>query len=115
MTDDEVARQTDSGDLDSGSASDLDIHDRQQDRQTATPREHEVEHRVAGIVVVLSIADESVNGADDLSAGKRVRLRHPVRLLSGTRELRTEDVEPSHRAGSVDVTELRCQSERQDI
>ena len=115
MTDDEVARQTDAGDLDPGSASDFDIHDRQQDRQTATPREHEVEHGVAGIVVVLSIADESVSGADDLSAGQRVRLWRPVRLLSGARELGTEDVEPSHRAGRVDVAELRCQSERQDI
>jgi hypothetical protein len=36
-------------------------------------------------------------------------------VCSAARESSVRDVEPSHRAGRVEVAELRCQSERQDI
>lgn len=64
---------------------------------------------------MLLIAHEPVDGADNLSAGQRVRLRRPTGLLSGAREIRTKDVKPRHSASRVNVAELRCQSKRQDV
>lgn len=115
VTDHEVARQTDAGDRDRRSASGFDVDDGQQYRQTATPREHEIEHRIARIVVTLSIADEPVSSADDLSAGACLGLWRSVSLLSCPRDLGTENVESRHRISHVDIAKLRRECQRQYI
>ena len=83
MADDAVPRQTDAAELDPRSTGDLDIDDRQQNRQTATPGQHQIEHRVVRMVVSHLISAEPVGASEHLPARDDHRIRFPVRLRRG--------------------------------
>jgi hypothetical protein len=115
MADDEVPGQTNADQRDIGAASDFDVDDRQEDRKAASSREHDVEHRVVGIVISLTVAREPMLTAEQLTAGDRQFLRAPVRRAGGAREILAENVEHRDGAAGINDSKFGGHGKRQDV
>ena len=115
MSHDEMARQSDAGQWNASAASNLDVDDRQEDRQAASSRKHDVEHRVVGIVVALAITGEPVLAAEQLTAGEGKLERTLLGLADDAREICAENVEPLDRGIGIDDSQLGGHGQRQDV
>ena len=112
---DKVAWQSNSMYRYSRAPGDLDIDHREQDRQ-ATPRgEHQVEHRVVGVVVVLALAAEAVAPTQQLSARGCDAVGIAACPSRAQRQLRAEGVEHGHGPGGVDLAKFSGHCEGQEV
>jgi hypothetical protein len=110
VADDVVARQPHARQPDIRPARHLDVDHGEQDRQAAAALEHEIEHGVVGVVVLIEVAHEPVVAVEHLSQRFELVARLLTRLAG---ELRPQSVELSEGSGPVNLLELRGKGERQ--
>ena len=108
VADDVVTRKPDPGERDACSAPGLDVDDREQNREAAPAGEHEIEHRVVRVVVLVAISVEAVLETEDAPAGIRVLVG---RLALCRREVCPQPVEFPARGVGVHLPELGGEGE----
>jgi hypothetical protein len=112
VADHEVSRQADPGELDPGAARDLDVDDREQDREARAPFEHEVQHRVGRVVVVLAVPGEALASSQQLPQRRCLFGRCTARRAS---ELEPQPVELRERSLPLDRPELGREGKREPV
>jgi hypothetical protein len=112
VADHEVSRQADPGELDPGAACYLDVDDREQDREAGAPFEHEVQHRVGGVVVVRAVPGEALASSQQVPQRRRLLGRRSARRAG---ELDPQPVELCERSLPLDRPELGREGKREPV
>jgi hypothetical protein len=102
-----MSREADPVERDAGPPRRLDVDDRQRDRQPVAALEHEVQHRVVGVVVLVSGAGEAVARAEHLAERVELVSRYGDRVS----HVGGQPVQTLKRRRLVDVAELRGERE----